>query len=235
MNNNNANIGCLGWVIVIIAILFAITFWQVSLVIIAIIAGIWWYNNKSDHAKQKQAEQAKANEKAQQERQERLDQYAHDNLKSLASKVDFVNLKPKEYLYYANADHLARWIETRTRTSRVNYGGLTGNIKIMKGVHYRTGSIKTDVQHEDYQKVIFEGYPLLTNRRIILYNKDTETAKAYPFTRILKATAYADGTMLSSESGKNVVIDGFENDDADRFNVYLQRLMSGEDVLPNNN
>lgn len=229
--NNNEGLGCIGWIIVLVALAFAIEYWYVSVTIIAIIVAIWWYQNKSPHAKEIQ-EQKKAEEyQAEQARQKQLKEYVHDDLTSLALKDDVINLKPTEYIYYCEPDSMVDWQEVRQRTKRVNYGGLSGNIRIMKGLHYRTGSIRTDIQKEQYVENVFEGHPILTNRRVVLYNPNTQIAKAYPFTRILRATAYSDGTVLSSDAGKTVTLTGFTN--PDKFNVYLQRLMSeGNEVIP---
>lgn len=228
--NRSQNAGCGTWIVIGVIVLFAIAYWQAFLVIAVIAFAIWWYTHKSEHAKQKQDEQKKAQEKALKEKEQQIAEYQKIDLRASAEKADFINLKPKEWIYYIETPHVT-WSETRSKTKRVSYGGLTTNLHIMKGVNYRTGSIQTDIQHEDYIKQIFEGSPILTNRRIILYNSDDGTAKAYPYTKLLKATAYNDGTMLSSDSGKQVMLTGFEN--PDEFNVILQRLSSGnENVEP---
>ncbi|MCZ3746521.1 hypothetical protein L2520_03670 [Limosilactobacillus vaginalis] len=165
--------------------------------------------------------------KQQQEYEEKLNSYRIMDLPSVAQKVSAINLKKNEYAYYAY-NHNIVWLEERSRTSRINYGGLTGRIHIAKGLNYRLGSIKTDIQHETYLKQIFNGLLLLTNKRIILLNN--EGAKAYPFTRLLKAIPYTDGVVLCSESGKKVILEGFN--DANPFNIVLDRLLTEDDVLP---
>lgn len=228
--NKSQNAGCGTLIVVGLIILFAIVYWQFSLVVAVIWFAIWWYTHKSEHAKQKQAEQAKAQEQLLKAKEQKIAEYQQIDLRALATKNDIVNLKPREWIYYVEQRPIT-WSEMRSKTKRINYGGLTSNVHIMKGVNYRAGSIKTDIQHEDYVKQIFKGAPILTNRRIILYDSSNGTAKAYPFTRLLKATAYTDGTVLSSESGKRVMLTGFEN--PDEFNVILQRLSNGnEDVTP---
>lgn len=228
--NKYQNAGCGTLIVVGLIILFAIAYWQLSLIIAAICFVVWWYTHKSAHAKQKQAEQAKVQEQALKIKEQKIAEYQQINLRARAIKNDIVNLKPKEWIYYAESQPIT-WSEIRSKTKRINYGGFTSSIHIMKGLNYRVGSIRTEVQHEDYIKQIFKGSPLLTNRRIILYNANDGTAKAYPFTKMLKATAYTDGTVLSSEAGKQVILTGLEN--PDEFNVLLQRLSSGnEDVEP---
>ena len=228
--NKFRNAGCGTLIAIGLVILFAIVYWQFSLVVVAICFVIWWYTHKSEHAKQKQVEQAKAQEQLLKAKEQKIAEYQQIDLRARATKSDKVNLKPKEWIYYAETRPIT-WSETRSKIKRINYGGLTSNVHIMKGLNYRAGSVRTEIQHEDYIKQIFKGSPLLTNRRIILYNSSDGIAKAYPFTRLLKATAYTDGTVLSSESGKQVVLTGFENPDA--FNVILQRLSNNnENVAP---
>lgn len=228
--NKSQNAGCGTLIAIGLIILFAIVYWQFSLVVAAICFVIWWYTHKSEHAKQKQAEQARAQEQLLKAKEQKIAEYQQIDLRARATKSDIVNLKPKEWIYYAEARPVT-WSETRSKTKRINYGGLTSNVHIMKGLNYRAGSVRTEIQHEDYIKQIFKGSPLLTNRRIILYNSSDGTAKAYPFTRLLKATAYTDGAILSSESGKQVMLTGFEN--PDEFNVILQRLSNNnESVAP---
>jgi hypothetical protein len=228
--NKFRNAGCGTLIAIGLVILFAIVYWQFSLVVVAICFVIWWYTHKSEHAKQKQAEQAKAQEQLLKAKEQKIAEYQQIDLRARATKSNIVNLKPKEWIYYTETRPIT-WSETRSKIKRINYGGLTSNVHIMKGLNYRAGSVRTEIQHEDYIKQIFKGSPLLTNRRIILYNSSDGIAKAYPFTRLLKATAYTDGTVLSSESGKQVILTGFENPDA--FNVILQRLSNNnENVEP---
>ena len=142
-----------------------------------------------------------AEEKKQIEREDKLNGYRHMDLSTIASKIPGINLKKNEYAYYAY-DQEINWLEERSKTSRINYGGLTGTIHIAKGLNYRLGSIKTDIKHETYLKQIFNGMVVLTNKRIILINQ--QGVKAYPFTRLLSTIPYDDGVVLCSESGKKV-------------------------------
>lgn len=174
--------------------------------------------------------EAKKQAEAQQEieRENLLNGYRTMDLASVARKIVGINLKKQEYAYYAYNDNDIIWSEERSKTSRVNYGGLTGRIHIAKGLNYRLGSIKTDIQHEKVLKEIFRGSLLLTNKRIILGNNDG--IKAYPFTRLLKVIPYSDAVVLCSESGKRVILQGFN--DAEPFEIILDRLLTEEDVLP---
>lgn len=167
-------------------------------------------------------------EKQQEEYENQIDGYRILPLSSVARKVEGINLKKNEYGYYAYNDNYVTWYEERSRTKRINYRGPMGSIHIAKGLNYRLGSIKTDIEHETYLKEIFKGYPLLTNKRIILGNQNG--VKSYPFTRLLKTIPYQDGVVLCSDSGKKVILEGFK--DATPFNILLDRLLTEEDVLP---
>lgn len=170
-----------------------------------------------------------AEEKEQKEREDELNGYRYMNLASVASKIPGINLKKNEYAYYAYNQDVS-WLEERSKTSRINYGGLTGTIHIAKGLNYRLGSIKTDIEHETYLKQIFNGIAILTNKRIILVNQ--QGVKAYPFTRLLSAIPFEDGVVLCSESGKKVILEGF--DDAVPFNIVLDRVLNEDNILPGN-
>lgn len=168
-------------------------------------------------------------EKRNEEYQKEIEGYRIMPLSEVARKVEGINLKKNEYGYYAY-NHDITWSEERSRTKRINYSGPTGTIHIAKGLNYRLGSIRTDIEHETYLKEVFKGALLLTNKRIILGNNDG--VKAYPFTRLLKVIPYKDGAVLCSESGKRVILEGF--DDATPFNIILDRLLTEDDVLPTN-
>ena len=187
---------------------------------------------KKEEARRTKQEKIEAKKKVElqkeTERENLLSGYRTMNLASVAQKIPEVNLKKQEYAYYAYNDNDITWSEERTKTSRINYGGLTGSIHIAKGLNYRLGSIKTDIQHETYLKEIFRGALLLTNKRIILGNNDG--VKAYPFTRLLRVVPYNDAVVLCSESGKKVILQGFT--DAEPFEIILDRLLTEDDVLP---
>lgn len=173
------------------------------------------------------ANSLKQRQQAQQERDEQIRAWQAMNLSQIARKVEGINLKPREYGYYAYNDNI-EWYEERQRTNKVRFAGPVANIHIAKGLNYRLGSINTDIQHEQYLKLIFNGALLLTNKRIILGN--SEGVKAYPLSRLLRAIPYSDGVVLCSESGKKVILTGF--DDATEFNILLDRILTEDDILP---
>lgn len=217
----NNKIGCLGWGIIIFAILVIIAYWQVAL-LLAIAGGIGWYfYEKSPKVQEKKKQIAIDKQKAQEEHQVNIQKWKTEDLAPLAQKIEGIKLRKTEYCYYYTYDPIT-WSESRHRTKRINYHGLTSNIHIMKGLNYRLGSIGTNSISEEYSKPIITGNLFLTNRRIIIYGSGN--VKAYPFTRLISAKPYADGVELFSDSGKKVTLYGFK--DATQFNISLDRLTS---------
>lgn len=219
MKNNN--IGCFGWGIIIFIILLVVSYWQVTLPLAIIGAICWYFYEKSPKAQEKKKKQAAAKQVAEEERQKQIKIWETEDLSQYATKLSELKLKKTEYAIYSPGSQIT-WSESRSRTKRINYGGLTSSIHIAKGLNYRMGSIRTASQKEEYMKEIVTGALALTNKRIIVTNG--VDAKSYPFTRLLRMVPYNDGVELISDSGKKVILSGF--DDATRFNIYLDRLTS---------
>lgn len=154
-------------------------------------------------------------------RQKQIRTWQTEDLSQYAAKISDLKLKKNEYSYFIS-DESITWSEERVHTRRINYGGLTGSIHIAKGLNYRLGSVRTDIQRDKVLEPVFSGILVLTNKRIIVTNG--EQAKTYMFTRLLKLKPYTDGVALISNAGKKVVLSGFK--DAMRFNIYLDRLTS---------
>lgn len=194
-----------------------------------------WQAKRKQKAKikeQKQREQLEVQEKEQKQHELQVQTWKTEDLSKRAAKLsdgaEFgIALKKNEYCYLAIPE-LINWKEERTKTQRVNYSGLTASVHIAKGFNYRMGSIKPETQKVNYLVTLFTGALFLTNKRIILLTRDS--SKAYMLSRALRAVAYDDGTVLYSNSGKKVILDGFSN--AEQFNIYLNRLLTEEDVLP---
>lgn len=223
MKNNN--IGCFGWGLILflglVVLSWTIVYWYIVLPLAAIAGVCWYFHEKNPKTQEKKQQQAIAKQKAEEERQKQIKVWETEDLSQYATKLTEVKLKKTEYAIYAASEPIT-WSESRTRTKRINYGGLTSNVHIMKGLNYRAGSIRTQAQKEEYMQDVLTGALALTNRRIIVINGDK--AKSYPFTRLLRIEPYHDGTELISDSGKKVILSGFK--DATRFNIYLDRLTS---------
>ena len=96
--------------------------------------------------------------------------------------------------------------ELRTVTKRVNYGGPTASIKIVKGLRWRMGSIAvqrvtqdvvTDVDHVDVY---------ITSKKVFL--KGVRKNTSIPLTKVAHFTVYNDGLQIEKGSGKAVYLVG---------------------------
>ena len=76
-----------------------------------------------------------------------------------------VGIIPKkgEMLHYLDRAVLR---EMKSKTTRINYGGLTGSIKIVKGVRYRWGSMNVDTQKTNYIDNVANGIFFISNKRV---------------------------------------------------------------------
>jgi hypothetical protein len=72
-------------------------------------------------------------------------------------------LKEGEGLHYAQAATLRKF---KRITTRINYGGMVGSMKIMKGLRYRMGSVKIGRETQDIFEAEDRGVFYLTNQRI---------------------------------------------------------------------
>lgn len=101
------------------------------------------------------------------------------SLPSVENKNELnIIFKPNEILHYGASSQLNK---IKKVTKRINYGGLTGSIKIMKGVRYRIGSIGVQTKTQEILDTEDVGILYITNQRIgfkgnkkqfnILFNK----------------------------------------------------------------
>lgn len=169
--------------------------------------------------KQKLAEQQELAE----QRQRQIRVWQTEDLSQYAAKIDGLILKKNEYGYLAIPE-LITWNEDRTRTKRVNYAGPTASIHIMKGLNYRVGSVSVNTEKTTKIVPIFTGAVFLTNKRIFLVNH--QGSKAINLSGIVQIIPYTDGVALFRESGKRILLTGFS--DAERFNIYLQRILNND-------
>jgi hypothetical protein len=128
-----------------------------------------------------------------------------------------VNLQKSEVCYF---HEYANWYEYRTVTHRTNYGVTTARIKIMKGVYYRVGSIKTSPVKSEELKLIKLGDLYLTNKRIIFVGNSKNST--IHINKILSFTPYSDGLTIEKETGKSPTI---TMSNAEIFCLILARLM----------
>jgi hypothetical protein len=109
-------------------------------------------------------------------------------------------LRKGEFCVYGTK---ARAMEERSRTVRVNYGGPTARIKIMKGVYYSMGSLGVSRQTESYMHSFGEGVLAATNRRL-LWMSPAKTI-SLPLQKIVMFEPYSDGVKLHKETGKPII------------------------------
>jgi hypothetical protein len=109
-------------------------------------------------------------------------------------------LRKGEFCVYGTK---ARAMEERSRTVRVNYGGPTARIKIMKGVYYSMGSLGVSRQTESYMHSFGEGVLAATNRRL-LWMSPSKTI-SLPLQKIVMFEPYSDGVKLHKETGKPII------------------------------
>lgn len=138
-----------------------------------------------------------------------------------------INLQKNEYCYFSgNAD----WLENRTVTQRINYGGPALRFKIMKGVYYRAGSVQVQrITSEQLLEIDF-GIVYVTNKRIIFVgNKKNMTI---PISKILSVTPYSDGIGIEKDSGKSPILRVIC--DADILAMILGRVINDQHIPDNN-
>lgn len=107
-------------------------------------------------------------------------------------------------------------------TERIDYSGLTGSIKIMKGWRYKVGSIKLAPQTRDIMACEDIGNFGMTNQRIgFLGNKKNFT---FPYEKILSFELYKDGLSIHKEGKENPYIVGL--DDAEVPAAILSAILN---------
>jgi hypothetical protein len=130
-----------------------------------------------------------------------------------------INLQGKEKCY---AVRNVAWYETRSVTRRINYGGPTARLRIMKGVYWRVGSLAVNRVSEDVNTLIDSGTVYLTNKRVVFMGpKGNKTIR---LSRVLDYEVYKNGITLEKDAGKSPFLE-FE-DQPEHFGVLLGRLMN---------
>lgn len=102
-----------------------------------------------------------------------------------------IMFKDGEVLHWAVAGSL---MKRKRTTTKVNYGGFTGSIKIMKGVRYRAGSIGVNTVSTEVMATEDFGAFYITNQRIgyIGYRKQF----SFPFKKIGSLELRPDGLHI---------------------------------------
>jgi Chloroplast envelope transporter len=138
---------------------------------------------------------------------------------TLPTKDIEITLPRNEHCYFSmDAD----WLETRTITKRINYGGPALRIKIMKGVYYRAGSVGVQRVTSEELTLIDSGIIYITNKRIIFVGSNKSAN--IQLSKILSVSPYSDGVGIEKDSGKSPVIRVSNN--ADIMALILGRVIN---------
>lgn len=130
-----------------------------------------------------------------------------------------INLQKSEVCYYST---YADWLENRTVTQRINYGGVGYRIKIMKGVYYRAGSVNVQRITSEQLLQIDRGSLYVTNKRIIFVGSKKNTN--IPLAKILSVVPYSDGVGIEKDSGRSPILRVSTN--ADLLAMTLGRVIN---------
>ncbi|MDR2219218.1 MAG: hypothetical protein LBE24_01405 [Methylobacillus sp.] len=127
------------------------------------------------------------------------------------------------------------WYEQRKVPKVLAYQGVTGRIKIAKGLYYRLGALQPMSISEDVWQQIDSGCLYITNKRIIFMGVSGN--KVIDYKQILSFQPYADGIEIDKETGKSPIWK-VEND-ADALamifgTLFLQKLMLVNEDAANN-
>lgn len=107
-------------------------------------------------------------------------------------------LKRHEVIHFICA---AVTMKRKRVTNKINYGGVTGSIKIMKGVRYRVGSINVQRISSEVVEKEDAGYMCITNQRIIFKGSRKNFTLLYD--KILHL-ALEEGMLQITKDGKEV-------------------------------
>jgi hypothetical protein len=130
-----------------------------------------------------------------------------------------LNLSKNETCYFVR--HGVEWYEYRSRTTRVDYGGLTGRIRICKGVSYRWGSMSPTMARTNELALIKSGSLYLTNKNLIFVGEYQNST--IPLSKILSFEPYSDGVAINKQTGKSPLL---MLPDAEEMSVILERLIN---------
>jgi hypothetical protein len=96
-------------------------------------------------------------------------------------------------------------------TTRINYGGLTGSIKIMKGVRYRVGSLGIGTESKEVLAVEDNGIFYITNQRIGYIGQRKQFS--LPFDKIHSFEMRSEGMFIFKEGKETphiITLDDYE-------------------------
>lgn len=137
----------------------------------------------------------------------------------LPTKQVDINLQKNEQCYFTI---FADWLETRTVTQKINYGGVGYRVKIMKGVYYRAGSVKVQRITSEQLQLIDTGQVYITNKRVIFVGSKKNSN--IQLNKVLSVSPYSDGVGIEKDSGKSPILRVSNN--ADILAMTLGRMLN---------
>jgi len=133
-------------------------------------------------------------------------------------------MEPDIYLQRGEICHFMSagdWLESRTVTKRVNYGGLGYRVRIMKGLYCQGGSVGLQRVTSEEIQTIDTGMVYVTNKRV-LFNGGYKNM-SLPLNRIISLVPYSDGLGVEKDRGRNPIFQIGE--DAEIMAIILGRLL----------
>jgi envelope transporter Tic110 len=115
--------------------------------------------------------------------------------------------------------------EFRTTTKGVGYAGVTGRIRIMRGVYYRVGQLNVGRVTEEVLKLLDTGTLYLTSTRL-LFDGSTKSA-TIARTKIIGFIIFSDGIQIEKDSGKDQFFQcAFaDSQDSERWGAMVQSAL----------
>ena len=98
----------------------------------------------------------------------------------------------------------AEWHELRTKTTRVNYGGPVASIRIMKGLHWRVGSVAVSRITREELTQLDVGTLYITSKRILLSGAYKNYQLRY--SAALGIEVFSDAIRVDKAAGRSPVL-----------------------------
>lgn len=212
----NDKLGCFGWAVIIIILALVIEYWYIALAIAIIAGGIYYWCRK------RTAPQREIN---QQNRDQEITNATTAAIIPDSEAVSTGIILKNDEMPYLESSYTVNWKEQRTHTTKINYSGVTSSIRIMKGVYWRSGSVKPMNEKTTQLETIHTGRLLLTNKRLVVIDDNGSTSQVM-YSGINNIVPYSDAIGVMKSRGKDVYLTG--NFDTEIVAIYLLRLVTGD-------
>lgn len=174
----------------------------VFLLFSSVIVGIAYYNRRRAQTQQfAEAERQKISLQNYMADFQRIgEEYQKNGIPSIESDI---SLKKTDTLYAILKG--SSWMEYRkVRTGRVSGHGITGRVKIAKGLYYRYGTGQYHSESLDQLTTIDQGDFYVTDKG--LFFRGSKGNKTLPFEKILELVPFENGMKIERETGKDIYI-----------------------------